>query len=463
MEIENIKIVDINSEGFGVGRAPDFSKVLFIKNAVVEEVVNAKVTKEEANFAFADLTKIVHESRFKTAPKCQHYGMCGGCQLQHITPEGQLNLKQKQVEDAFRKIAKLEKPNILPILPSKQEFYYRNKMDYQFSNLSWIVNEGEEKLDIKKLDRRVLGLHISGRFDRVLDIQNCHLHGEGINKIRNFVRDFCLRAGATFYNPKYKKGVLRNLIFRTNSKGEIMVLIIFGEPPKVLQANLCMALKTEFPEITSIFYAVNKKEKDNIEEAKFVAFKGEDFLREKIDGLTFKINARSFFQINTPQTEELVRKVLEIGSFNKTDIVYDLYCGVGTFALHIARHVQNVVGIESSKFSIKDANENAKENSITNAKFIKGDVSSILTEEFLLENGHPTVMVVDPPRAGLSAGLIQKISEIKPKKLIYISCNPSTLARDISLLKENKLELALPIDMFPQTTHVETICLLTLI
>ena len=259
VELKDVKITGVNSEGRGVGRSENFAKVLFVKGAVPEETVNVKITKEEKNFALGEVSEIVKSSDFRAKPLCQHYGVCGGCNMQHVTYAGQLIAKKKQVEDAFKKLAKLENPNILEIIPSKKEFEYRNKMDFQFSNLSWIVNESETKLDVKSLDRRVLGLHVEGRFDRVLNIENCHLQGGKVNEIRNFIRDFAINSKTTFYNPKYKKGIMRNLIFRTNAKGELMIIIIFGEPPRVLQAELCMALKRTFPEITSLFWGVKKK------------------------------------------------------------------------------------------------------------------------------------------------------------------------------------------------------------
>ena len=460
-EIKNVKITGTNSEGKGVGRSESFNKVLFVKNAVIDEIVDVKIVKEEKSFAIAEITNIVLASKFKTESKCQHYGICGGCNVQHVTYEGQLSIKQKQVEDAFKRLAKQENPNILSIIPSKKEFEYRNKMDFQFSNLSWIVNEGEEKVDVKSLDRRVLGLHVEGRFDRVLNIEKCLLQSEKINVIRNFIRDFALKAGATFYNPKYKNGIMRNVIFRTNTAGQLMILLIFAEPPRSLQADLCMALKKTFPEITSLFWGVNKKENDTIEETKLFAFIGEDYLQEDILGLKFKINAKSFAQVNTEMFSEIVSKVLEIGNFKETDVVYDLYSGIGSFALPIAQKVAKVIGVEISKFSYADAKENAILNEITNVKFAKGDVAEVLTEDFIAENGTCNAWVMDPPRSGLSSKVIGKIIEFLPEKIIYVSCNPATLARDFALISTNyKLVKALPLDMFPQTSHVETICLL---
>ena len=460
VELKDVKITGVNSEGRGVGRSENFAKVLFVKGAVPEETVNVKITKEEKNFALGEVSEIVKSSDFRAKPLCQHYGVCGGCNMQHVTYAGQLIAKKKQVEDAFKKLAKLENPNILEIIPSKKEFEYRNKMDFQFSNLSWIVNESETKLDVKSLDRRVLGLHVEGRFDRVLNIENCHLQGGKVNEIRNFIRDFAINSKTTFYNPKYKKGILRNLIFRTNAKGELMIIIIFGEPPRVLQAELCMALKRTFPEITSLFWGVNKKEADTIDETKLFAFIGEDSLSEEIAGMKFKINAKSFAQVNTEMLSVMVEKVLEVGDFKETDIVYDLYSGIGSFSLPIAKKVAKVCGIEISKFSSNDAKENASLNKISNIKFTKGDVAEVLTEDFIIENSPANAWVIDPPRAGVSTKMIAKILEFVPEKIIYISCNPATLARDFSLISSRyKLVKALPLDMFPQTNHVETICL----
>lgn len=454
MEIKNVSVIDINTEGLGIGRSEDFTKVLFIKNAINGDVVDVRITKEEKNYAICEVTSYVKKSSFSVAPKCEHYGLCGGCNMQHLSYELQLQNKQKRVQDALSKIAKID-VKVKNIIPSPKEFYYRNKMDFQFSNFCWITNEEEDK------DRRALGLHIKERFDRVLNINNCHLHLPEINEIRNFIKDFCLKANAPFYNPKYKSGVMRNLIFKTNSKGEIMVIIIFACPPKVFQANLCMALKSAFPLIKSIYWGVNKKEDDDISGLKLLAFKGEDYYTEELNETKFKIGIQSFFQVNTEVASVMVKKILEIEEFKKEHTVYDLYCGVGTFALNIAKHAGKVIGIEIAGKAIENARESAILNNITNAKFITGDAGEAFNADFVLENGQADFVVLDPPRIGLSKKLISNMLEALPKKIIYISCNPASLARDIADLKEKyEVKEVIPFDMFPQTTHVEVLCVL---
>ena len=329
-------------------------------------------------------------------------------------------------------------------------------MDFQFSNFCWITNEAEDK------DRRALGLHIKERFDRVLNITNCHLHLPEINEIRNFIKDFCIKENAQFYNPKYKTGVMRNLIFKTNSKGEIMVIIIFACPPKVLQANLCMALKGTFPAIKSIFWGVNKKEDDDISALKLHAFKGESFLMEELNGVKFKVGAQSFFQVNTKVASAVISKMMEVAGFKKEHIVYDLYCGIGTFALNIAGAVSKVIGVEIAGSAILNAKESAALNEISNVKFHTGDASEMFTPDFVLENGKADFVIVDPPRAGLTKKLIAGLLSVEAESLIYVSCNPASFARDVADLKEKyKIAYIIPFDMFPQTTHVEVMAILT--
>jgi 23S rRNA (uracil1939-C5)-methyltransferase len=452
MEIKNIKINDINSEGFGVGRSEEFAKVLFIKNTVVGEVVNAKITKDEKNFAFAEVIEIVQNSNLKREALCRHFGLCGGCSIQHITYKGQLDVKQKQVKDALSKIAKVENPQIYPIIPAINEYEYRNKMDFAFSNLVWITNEEENK------ERRALGLHTTGRFDRVLNIHECHLMPANVSKLVNFVREFCIKRNASFWDAKAKKGLMRSLIARTNAKGELCVVIIFGEQPKVLQADLCMALKQNFSDISSLYWGVNKKEMDIISETKLYGFIGEPFFNQNLLKMNFKVPITGFAQVNTQMAEKLIEKVLEVGDFKAEDLVLDLYSGIGTFSLHIAKKVKKVVGVEVVGSCVQSARDTSKEEGISNIRFFKGKVEDTLNEGFIMENGKPNTIVIDPPRNGLEKTIISKILEIGAERLVYVSCNPASFARDTALLKE-KYELleCHPLDMFPQTTHVEVI------
>jgi 23S rRNA (uracil1939-C5)-methyltransferase len=453
-EVKNITITDINSEGLGVGRSNDFSKVLFIKNAVMGEVLDAEITKEEKNFALAEITKITQKSPFKKEALCKHFGLCGGCSVQHITYQGQLEAKQKQVKDALFKIAKIENTPISPIIPAVQEFEYRNKMDFAFSNFVWITNEAESK------ERRALGLHTTGRFDRVLNIYECHLMPAKVSNIVNFIREFCIKRNTSFWDAKAKKGVMRSLIVRTNAKGELCVIIIFGEQPKVLQADLCMALKQNFTDISSLYWGVNKKEMDVISDTKLYGFIGEPSFTQNLLGMNFKVPIAGFAQINTKMAEKLIEKVLEVGNFKPDDLVLDLYSGIGTFSLHIAKKVKKVLGIEVVGSSVQSARDTAKEEGIANTRFFKGKVEETLNEGFIIENGKPNTIVLDPPRNGLEKTALSKILEIGVEKLVYVSCNPASFARDTALLKEKYTLLEChPLDMFPQTTHVELVAI----
>jgi 23S rRNA (uracil1939-C5)-methyltransferase len=453
MEVKNIEITDINTEGLGVGRGEDFEKVLFVKNAIIGEVVDAGIIKHGKNFAIAEVVKTVKPSIYRENPRCEHFGICGGCLLQHVSGEGQLLLKHKKVIDAITKIAKMDGVDVKEIIPSSTQFEYRNKMDFSFSELSWIKNEEDAK------ERRALGMHVFGRFDRVLNLKHCHLTSQKINEIRNFIYDFCISKNASFWNPKTKEGVMKGLIVKESSNGGILLIIIFGEQPRVLQADLCMAIKNNFPEVASIHWGVNKdKDANFLDEIKLHLFKGEEYTIQNLLELTLKVGVKSFAQVNNDIISKMIQKVLEVGNFKLEHTVYDLYSGIGTFSLHIAKYVKKVISIEVSGSSIDDARENAKDNEIENIKFIKSKVEDVLSQDFMLENGKPNVVLADPPRSGLEGKSLHKIIELEADKLIYISCNPATFARDaVTIGEKYKLEKVLPFDMFPQTSHVEII------
>lgn len=461
MKIENVQITDVTTDGFGVGRSNICPKVLFVKDAVMGDFVDVEVFKEEKNFLKCGILKVVKASKYRANPVCEHYDICGGCNLQHISYEGQLELKRNQVLSALRKFAKEERDDI-NIMPSYKALHYRNKMEYQFadSNSSYF----NKSVDISNKGKISLGLHVKNKFDIVLHINKCHLQNDEINDIRNFIYDFTLKNGAKAFNLKYKTGFLRNLIFRTNSKGQIMLIIVFASPPGVFQANLCMALKESFTNLTSILYGVNKKKEDLLEDIKLHVFKGEDFLTETILGVDFKFSAKSFFQSNREVCEVLVNKVLQFGDFKNNMVVYDLYSGIGTFAINVAKISLQVVCIESSKYSVYDAIDNAKINGIENIKFVKGAVEEKLNEDFVAENSLPDCIIVDPTRVGLKEIVCNKLIEISCRKIIYVSCNVATFARDLLILKEKYVLKDIAIfDMFPQTTHVELVALLELV
>ena len=458
--LPNLEIIDIAEEGKGVAKADEL--VVFVDKAVPGDVVDVRLMKKKKNFAEAVIEELHTASPFRTDPFCQHFGVCGGCKWQHMQYDAQLNFKYKNVEAALQRLAKVDTSSMEPILGSAENKYYRNKLEYTFSNKRWL--DKADMGDQHDLELNALGFHVPGRFDKILDIQHCYLQAEPSNTLRNQVRGYALRTGMTFYDLRAHEGNLRNLIIRTSSTGEVMVAVIFAYVEQSEIDGLMEYLKLNFPEITSLQYIVNQKKNDTIFDQDVVTYAGRDHIFEEMDGLKFKIGIKSFYQTNSAQAHELYKITRDFAGFSGHELVYDLYTGAGTIANFVARDVKQVVGIEYVPTAIEDAKFNSAMNNIDNTIFYAGDMKDILTADFINEHGKPDVVITDPPRAGMHEAVVKRLLEMEAEKIVYVSCNAATQARDLALLKE-KYQVARikPVDMFPHTQHVENVVLLTLI
>jgi len=464
--LQNISIIDIAEDGKGVGKTDEL--VLFIEKAIPGDVVDVEVYRKKKNFAEAKITELKKASEFRTEAFCQHFGICGGCKWQHMLYDAQLIYKQKSVTDALQRIAKLDLTGLVrPILPSEQTSYYRNKLEYTFSNKRWLTN-GENVED--NLEMNALGFHVPGRFDKILDIEHCYLQADPSNPIRNQVRGYALQHGISFYDIRAHEGALRNLIIRTSSTGELMVIVVFAHAVEEQIEGLMKFVADEFPEITSLLYIINQKMNDTIFDQEVITYRGRDFIYEamptKVDGtdvIQFRIGPKSFYQTNSDQALQLYQITRDFAGFTGNELVYDLYTGAGTIANFVAGRVKQVIGVEYVPQAIEDAKVNSAINNITNTKFFAGDMKDVLTPEFVAEHGKPDVIITDPPRAGMHPDVVNRLMEIEAKKIVYVSCNAATQARDLLVLKEKYDVLNIqPVDMFPHTQHVENVVLLVL-
>jgi 23S rRNA (uracil1939-C5)-methyltransferase len=459
--IENLKIIDAGSEGKAVGKMDGLT--VFVPFAVPGDVVDVEVFKKKKNFAEARLLAVKENSPDRIQPVCEHFGLCGGCKWQNMTYSKQLFYKQKQVDDNFRHLGKFDYPPVMPIIASDYQLYYRNKLEYTFTDLRWLDEQDYEKQKEGPIDTRGLGFHIPLKFDKVLDINNCHLQSEPGNAIRLAIKQFAIENEIPFYNIRNHEGIFRNVIIRSSSSNEWMVIIVVS---KITQEVMRMMefLSIKFPMISSLQYVINPKLNDTITDLDIILFKGTPHISENMEDLTFKVGPVSFFQTNSQQAYKLYSVAREFADIAKDNIVYDLYTGTGTIANFIARKARKVVGIEYVDAAIEDARENSQINGIKNTVFFAGDIVKVLTAEFVKENGTPDIIITDPPRAGMHSKVIERILEIKPEKIVYISCNPATQARDITLLSESyKISKVQPVDMFPHTQHVENVALLEII
>ncbi|WP_421941118.1 23S rRNA (uracil(1939)-C(5))-methyltransferase RlmD [Pedobacter sp.] len=457
--IPNVEIIDIAEEGKGVGKADEL--VIFVDKAVPGDVVDVRLTKKKKNFAEAVIEQLHQKSALRTEPFCQHFGTCGGCKWQHMGYDSQLKFKQKNVEAALQRLGKIDTSAAEPILGSVKNKYYRNKLEFTFSNKRWL-----EKTDMERdeaFDMNALGFHVPLRFDKILDIEHCYLQDDPSNQIRNAVRKYASTNELSFYDLRNHEGVLRNLIIRTSSTGEIMVAVVFAYPEQNQVDGLMTFLKAEFPQITSLLYIINQKKNDTIFDQEVIVFAGRDHIFEEMDGIRFKIGVKSFYQTNSDQAFELYKITKEFADFKGGELVYDLYTGAGTIANFVAREVKQVVGVEYVPTAIEDAKFNSELNGIDNTIFYAGDMKDILTAEFISSHGKPDVVITDPPRAGMHADVVQRLLEMEAEKIVYVSCNAATQARDLELLKEKyNVERIKPVDMFPHTQHVENVVLLRL-
>jgi 23S rRNA (uracil1939-C5)-methyltransferase len=456
---ENVSIIDIAEEGKGVGKADDF--VLFVEKAVPGDVADIEVYRSKKNFGEGKITKLVQPSPYRTEPFCEHFGTCGGCKWQHMTYEAQLRFKQKSVSDALSRIAKIDVSGMEPILASPSDKYYRNKLEYTFSNKRWLM-DGENR-DEEPPERNALGFHIPGRFDKILDIKHCWLQAEPSNALRISIRDFALQQGFTFYDLKAHTGSMRNLIVRTSSTGEIMAVVVFAYAEQIEVDQLMNFIGEAFPQITSLLYVINQKKNDTIFDQEVITFKGLPYIHEEMNGIRFSIGAKSFYQTNSVQALRLYEITRDFAGFKGDELVYDLYTGAGTIANFIAQNVREVVGIEYVPSAIEDAKINSQINNIINTKFYAGDMKDVLGPEFVAEHGKPDVIITDPPRAGMHPDVVNRLMEMEAPKIVYVSCNAATQARDLLVLKEKyDISKIQPVDMFPHTQHVENVALLTL-
>ncbi|MCH5345483.1 MAG: 23S rRNA (uracil(1939)-C(5))-methyltransferase RlmD [Muribaculaceae bacterium] len=458
--LENITITDVAAEGKAIARVDNL--VVFVPYAAPGDVVDIKLDKKKHSYAEGHVVALKTPSANRIEPFCEHFTLCGGCKWQHLPYQFQLQCKQKQVQDALERIAKVEFPPITPILGSEKTTCYRNKMEYTFSNKKWLTWE-QMKSGEEFADRTAAGFHIPGAFDKVLDIECCHLQDDLGNRIRLFIKEFGRENGLSFYDLREQRGLLRTLMIRIASTGEVMIVMSFGEDDTANIERVMNAIADRFPEITSLLYVVNTKVNDTIGDLDVVTFKGNDFIVEQMEGLKFRVGPKSFYQTNSLQAYELYKNAREAARLNGDELVYDLYTGTGTIACFVARHCRHVIGIEYVPEAIEDAKVNAAINGLENTEFYAGDMKNVLTREFIAEHGKPDVMIVDPPRAGMHEDVVKVIMEAAPRRIVYVSCNPATQARDLALLDPMyRIESVQPVDMFPHTHHVENIVALTL-
>lgn len=457
---EGVKIIDVAAEGKSIAKIDDM--VVFVPYGAPGDIADIKLDKKKKNYGEGHIEKMLNPSTIRIEPFCEHFGTCGGCKWQHIPYEYQLKYKQNQVVDALERIAKVEIPPINNILGSNKTTHYRNKLEFTFSNKSWLTFEQMKSGEVIE-NRNALGFHIPGAFDKVLDINKCWLQEDISNDIRLFIRDYAINNNLSFYDLRNQNGLMRTIMIRITSTGEIMLVVVFGEKNDESIKNVMEAIHEKFPQITSLLYVVNLKVNDTIADQTIVNYYGRDYIEEEMEGLKFRIGAKSFYQTNSLQAYELYKEVRRMADIKPTDLVYDLYTGTGTIANFVARKCAKVVGIEYVPDAIVDAKINSQVNGIDNTLFYAGDMKDVLTDEFVEKHGVPDVMIVDPPRAGMHEDVVNVILNAKPARIVYVSCNPATQARDLQLLdKSYKVEEIQPVDMFPHTHHVENIVKLKL-
>ncbi len=467
--LENVVITTLAAEGKALAKVKirpedDSEMVVFIPYGAPGDIADIKLDRKKRNFAEGHILKMIEPSPERVEPACRHFGVCGGCKWQHLPYRLQLECKQQVVADALQRIAKVELPEIRPILGSESVWAYRNKMEYTFSNKKWRTWE-EVKSGVEFGDTsNALGFHIPGAFDKVLHIEKCHLQDSLGDEIRSFIFNFAEANNLSLYNLRENHGLLRTLMIRIASTGDVMVCISFGEDNKESISMVMNAVAERFPDITSLLYLVNTKLNDTIGDQEIISWRGNDYIEEEMEGLRFRINAKSFYQTNSRQAYELYKIARNFAGLDECrnegerPLVYDLYTGTGTIANFVARNASKVVGIEYVEEAIEDARLNSRVNGIDNTSFYAGDMKDILTDDFIRNEGHPDVMIVDPPRAGMHPDVVDTILRAEPQRIVYVSCNPATQARDLATLDvKYKIDAVQPVDMFPHTHHVENV------
>lgn len=459
--LEGVTITDVAAEGKSLTRVNDM--VVFVPFAVPGDVVDLQVRKKKHHYCEAEVVRFIKYSERRAEPVCQHFGICGGCKWQNLPYEDQLKAKQKQVHDQLTRIGKVDLPDFRPILGSEKIYEYRNKLEFSCSNKRWLTKE-EVSSGVQLDHKNAIGFHITGAFDKIYPIEKCWLMDDLCNQIRNEIRDYALNNGISFFDVREQTGLLRDIMIRNSSTGEWMVLVQFkfqeqGDEQRA--HDLLQHIGDRFPQITSLLYVNNQKCNDTFSDQTIEVFKGKDHITEMMDKLQFKVAAKSFYQTNTQQAFHLYEVARQLAQLTGKELVYDLYTGTGTIANFVARHAQQVIGIEYVEDAIADAKANSKCNGIENTLFYAGDMKDILTDEFVKQHGKPDVIITDPPRAGMHPDVIQTILRAAPKRIVYVSCNPATQARDLEVLNEQyRVEEVQPVDMFPHTPHVENVVLL---
>ena len=458
-EFSNLEVIDAGAKGKTIAKAPD-GKVIFLPNAVPGDVVDVQTFKQRSGYYEGKATAFHKLSEKRTQAACEHCGTCGGCKWQHMDYSHQLFYKEKEVVNNLKRIGHLELPEITPILGSKAQYFYRNKMEFSFSDSRWLTQE-EISSDNDLGDRNALGFHIPGMWDKILDVKKCWLQGDPSNPVRNAVKDFAIKHQIPFFNTRQQTGVLRTLMIRNTSIGELMIVVQFFKDDLKKRTALLDHLKTTFPEITSLQYIINGKANDTIYDQEVICYHGRDHIFEDMEGLRFKINAKSFYQTNSDQAYNLYKITRDFAGLTGKELVYDLYTGTGTIAQFVAKNALKVIGVESVPDAISAAKENAILNQIDNVDFFVGDMKTVFNTEFIETHGHPDVIITDPPRDGMHKDVVAQILKITPEKIVYVSCNSATQARDLALLdSEYKISKTQAVDMFPQTHHVENVVLL---
>ena len=458
---ENIEVLDAGARGKSVAKAPD-GRVIFLTNAIPGDIVDIETGRKRKAYFEGSAIKFHKYSEKRTEPKCSHFESCGGCKWQHMKYEDQLFYKEKEVVQNLQRIGHIELQKITPILGCEEQYFYRNKMEFSFSSNRWLTYEeinSEEEIDTKN----ALGFHISGMWDKILDIEKCYLQEDPSNTIRNSIKKFAIDNEIPFFDPRNQEGLLRTLMLRIVSTGEIMLVVQFFKEDKKKRELLLNFILEQFPNITSLQYIINGKGNDSIYDQKIILFHGRDHIFEEMEGLRFKINAKSFYQTNSKQAYELYKITRNFAGLTGEELVYDLYTGTGTIAQFVSKSAKKVIGVESVPEAIEDAKRNAEFNNITNTEFFVGDMKEVFTAEFIKKHGKPDVIITDPPRDGMHKKVVEQILSIAPKKVVYVSCNAATQARDLAMMKEKyDVVNTQAVDMFPQTHHVENVVLLVL-
>ena len=456
---ENVEVLDAGAKGVSVAKAPD-GKVIFIPNVVPGDVADIQTFKKRKAYYEGKAINFHSYSQDRTEPICQHFGACGGCKWQNMKYEKQLFYKHQEVYNNLKRIGKIELPEFEPILGSKEQFFYRNKMEFSFSNARWLTEE-EVKSGEDLVRENALGFHIPKMWDKILDIQKCHLQPDPSNDIRNSVREFANANNMEFFNPREHSGFLRSLMIRTAGTGELMIVIQFFKEDVEKRELLLNYLLEKFPNVTSLQYIINGKANDTIYDQDVICYHGREYIIEEMEGLRFSINAKSFYQTNPEQAFELYKITRDFAGLTGEETVYDLYTGTGTIAQFVSKKAKKVIGVEAVPEAIADAKINAERNNITNCEFFVGDMKNVFNDEFIAQHGQPDVIITDPPRDGMHKDVVDMLLKVAPKRIVYVSCNSATQARDLALMDEMyKVIRVRPVDMFPQTHHVENVVLL---